>query len=85
MDGGRGRERERERVSVCVCAKFNSTIYTSNQDLTFPTVTLKQTFLCDVKPFPHSHTQADIPLRRQAELSTLEPMPFGIVAFIKTS
>ena len=60
-------ERERE----CVCVK-NSTVQITpiggHQDQSLSPVTLKQTFLCDVKP-----------------RSSLEPMPFGIVAFSNAS
>ena len=60
----RERERERERVK-------NSTVQHSPRgmprSITFP-VTLKQTLLCDFKPW-----------------SSLEPMPFGIVAFVNAS
>ena len=51
-------------------AKFNDTIHTpgDTRDQSLSPVTLKQTFLCDVKPW-----------------SSLEPMPFGIVAFSNAS
>ena len=59
-------EIERETES----AKFNDTIHTpgDTRDQSLSPVTLKQTFLCDVKPW-----------------SSLEPMPFGIVAFSNAS
>ena len=57
-------------LSLSLCAKFNDTIHTSGdtRDQSLSPVTLKQTFLCDVKPW-----------------SSLEPMPFGIVAFSNAS
>ena len=58
------REKERE------CVKISGTIFTlgDTKDQSLSPVTLKQTFLCDVKPW-----------------SSLEPMPFGIVAFSNAS
>ena len=38
-----------------------------------------------INHFPHSRTQADIPLRRQADLSSLELMPCSIRAFMNAS
>ena len=62
--------------SGCQCkhvtesVKISGTINTlgDTKDQSLSPVTLKQTFLCDVKPW-----------------SSLEPMPFGIVAFSNAS
>ena len=65
-DHDRKSESERESESV----KNSGTIHTlgDTKDQSLSPVTLKQTFLCDVKPW-----------------SSLEPMPFGIVAFSNAS
>ena len=54
----------------CGVLKISGTILTlgDTKDQSLSPVTLKQTFLCDVKPW-----------------SSLEPMPFGIVAFSNAS
>ena len=59
-------ESERGRESVKISGTINTLGDTKDQSLS--PVTLKQTFLCDVKPW-----------------SSLEAMPFGIVAFSNAS
>ena len=61
---------DRDRGKGVWSVKISGTILTlgDTKDQSLSPVTLKQTFLCDVKPW-----------------SSLEPMPFGIVAFSNAS